>query len=1145
MNPLKILFSFYLLFTFAIVKAQKVDLPNKKFSFSIDEVSSNKYEVSLILNEIQFDNVIIKSNSYTRLGIDGFFPNQENGFPELIKFNQLFEIPISGDVEVNIISKKSTIIDLNLMNLSKILPHQRSISKGEDASNIPFQKNSKVYSKNRFINYQLARVVKKSIFRKHQLSNLEICPFEYNPVLNQLKIHHNLKFEIIFKNGSLENDRILNKQYNQREFSTILNNTINYPSNSNQRDYITSYPTTYVIVSDRSFEQELQPLVNWKTKMGFQVIEAYTDQPLVGNTTSSIKTYLADLYNNPVNGNPPSYILIVGDVADIPSFSGIYGSHVSDLYYAEYDGNGDIYADVYYGRFSSSDPLEIQNMVNKSVNYEMYNFQDPSFLSDVVMISGVDATWAPTYGNGQINYANQYYTNSSNGINSNTFLYPASGSSSSQILQLINSGCSFANYTAHGYGQGWADPAFTCTDVHAMTNIGKPAMMIGNCCLSNKFDDPECFGEALLRVDNKGAIGYIGGSNNTYWNEDYWWAVGAGSISANPVYDSNNLGFFDKLFHQNGEASLDWYTTNSQIMMGGNLAVTQAGGSDAYYCEIYHLMGDPSIMTYFGSPSALSVQHDQVVPLGLPSIDINTEDGAYVALSQNGIYIDAGLVSNGTVSLDISTTLSLDSIEVVVTKQNKIPYFGSIQIMPANGVYLSNSTNDFIEISGNSNGEIDFNETIEIDATIKNYGNISANGVFALLSSSSNYVTILQDSSYWGSLLAGIGSQNSGAFKFKVDGAVPDQEVIIFQLNIFDDQGSNWNTFFQIKPNAPNSNAVEVLVDDHQFGNNNNRLDPGEILSIYIPTKNSGHADNIQLVGDISCNSSEIQFISDSFNLGSLPVAQQVDAVFNLVIDSSFNPGSIVTFIYTLTDGAYVNQYEFELVVGLTVEDFSKGIISTTGWTNNSSFPWVIDSLEYYNDSYSLRSNNNGDQTSSILELEIDVLIPSDLSFMKKVSSESNYDFLRFYIDQVEVDSWSGEVDWSLNSYPIDTGLHSFKWIYEKDFSVSSGLDAGWLDEIIFPVAQSINVSSTQISNELLSVYPNPSSSELFISFKNTSLQSIDLYDIFGKNIFSIAKFNNNNNLVSIPVNRFAEGTYLLHLTTSSGYLTKRIVIVK
>ena len=48
---------------------------------------------------------------------------------------------------------------------------------------------------------------------------------------------------------------------------------------------------------------------------------------------------------------------------------------------------------------------------------------------------------------------------------------------------------------------------------------------------------------------------------------------------------------------------------------------------DDYYNEIYHLMGDPSLMTYLGVPAPLSVQHDQVIPLGLSTIDIISEEG--------------------------------------------------------------------------------------------------------------------------------------------------------------------------------------------------------------------------------------------------------------------------------------------------------------------------------------------------------------------------------------------------------------------------------------------------------------------------------------------------------------------------------------
>ena len=111
-----------------------------------------------------------------------------------------------------------------------------------------------------------------------------------------------------------------------------------------------------------------------------------------------------------------------------------------------------------------------------------------------------------------------YYFNNDHGIYSNTYLYPASGSSGSQIKSDVSDGAAYVNYTAHGYEQGWADPSFTNSDVNNLTNNGKYPLMVGNCCLTNAFDTGECFGEALLRAQNKGAVGYIGGSDVTHWN---------------------------------------------------------------------------------------------------------------------------------------------------------------------------------------------------------------------------------------------------------------------------------------------------------------------------------------------------------------------------------------------------------------------------------------------------------------------------------------------------------------------------------------------------------------------------------------------------------------------------------------------------
>jgi YHS domain-containing protein len=72
------------------------------------------------------------------------------------------------------------------------------------------------------------------------------------------------------------------------------------------------------------------------------------------------------------------------------------------------------------------------------------------------------------------------------------------------------------------------------------------------------------------------------------------------------------------------------------------------------------------------------------------------------------------------------------------------------------------------------------------------------------------------------------------------------------------------------------------------------------------------------------------------------------------------------------------------------------------------------------------------------------------LTFWWRVSSESGYDYLRFFIDGVEQDAISGETAWTQQSYSIGSGSHTLKWEYMKDGSVSSGSDCGWVDELVF-----------------------------------------------------------------------------------------------
>ena len=77
----------------------------------------------------------------------------------------------------------------------------------------------------------------------------------------------------------------------------------------------------------------------------------------------------------------------------------------------------------------------------------------------------------------------------------------------------------------------------------------------------------------------------------------------------------------------------------------------------------------------------------------------------------------------------------------------------------------------------------------------------------------------------------------------------------------------------------------------------------------------------------------------------------------------------------------------------------------------------------------------------------------SSVSFNWKVSSESagglGGDFLRFYVDGSSDTAISGEQDWDTythNSLPAQAT--ELKWCYEKDHSVSNGMDAGWIDQL-------------------------------------------------------------------------------------------------
>ena len=123
-----------------------------------------------------------------------------------------------------------------------------------------------------------------------------------------------------------------------------------------------------------------------------------------------------------------------------------------------------------------------------------------------------------------------------------------------------------------------------------------------------------------------------------------------------------------------------------------------------------------------------------------------------------------------------------------------------------------------------------------------------------------------------------------------------------------------------------------------------------------------------------------------------------------------------------------------------------------TQWVFGGNAPWIITTENPYDGAYCSKSGSITDYQTSEMEITLELSSAGDISFARKVSSESGYDYLQFYIDNALQDQWSGEVDWAEVSYAVSTaGVHTFKWVYSKDAGVSNGSDCAWVDYIIFP----------------------------------------------------------------------------------------------
>jgi hypothetical protein len=627
-----------------------------QINYKILENSYQTIHISFTFGDINTTDIATDGGFFSSISIDGCMGSKNIGEPQLPVSVNMLEIPFFEDYVLNIYGKDVEIFDASTLGINyPLYPAQPSVSKSCEGP-VEFVHYKDFYQNNAFYTLPLAKFEEIGVKRNVNLGTLYISPVQYNPVTQELKVFKSVEVEIIFKNIDLVKTQTIKDLHKTPLFHP--SNTINQRS-VGKGDF-SNTPIKYLIVAHKMFRGALEDFILWKKQKGFLVEVGYTDDEIVGTTKASIASYIKSHYDSATIVNPaPTFVLLVGDVAQIPASLTL--DHPTDLFYFTLPGS--YFPWCYYGRFSAQSISQLVPQIEKTLQYEQYNMPDPNYLNKISLIAGYDDEYASLHCNGFVNYVKQYYANAEYGYSSvYTYLHPCVDKAS-QIRDEIGKGVGIANYSAHCTPNGWSSPAFTKTHIAAMNNLNKYGLMIGNCCESNRFSESECFGEALLRAPGKGAVGYIGASNFTYWDEDYYWAIGCrndNEITENPTYDPNRLGTYDRLFHNHGENYNNWMTTFGAMMVAGNEAV-QASTSEfikKYYWEIYHLMGDPSVMAWLTKPSPMPVTITNYIEENTTTLSAKVAPFAYCALTNN----ERELLCAGFADESGDISLSFDSV---------------------------------------------------------------------------------------------------------------------------------------------------------------------------------------------------------------------------------------------------------------------------------------------------------------------------------------------------------------------------------------------------------------------------------------------------------------------------------------------------
>lgn len=368
--------------------------------------------------------------------------------------------------------------------------------------------------------------------------------------------------------------------------------------------------------------------------------------------------------------------------------------------------------------------------------------------------------------------------------------------------------------------------------------------------------------------------------------------------------------------------------------------------------------------------------------------------------------------------------------------------------------FILTSTGIIIEDSVIAGGDpvIAFGETAQMSISVVNVRPEDIPDATMTIHIDDPYITLIDSTEILGTLETNIAKESVNAFRFSVAEDVPNDHLITIETTIASDTNV-WQSNIFHYAFAPIVENTDILVID-----TDGRLDPGDTSDITITLANMGGVEVTSLNNLLTTQDPYITILQGFANIPLLGVGQTAGITFSLSVSADCPPAHAAVFNLDMTgDGGFIENDQFELMIGLFCENFETGNMKLFTWGHDGDREWKIDNFSPYEGSFCSKSGAITHAQESVMKIDMNVLSAGEISFYQRTSCENdtsaanNYDYLCFRIDGQEMGRWDGETTWSKVQFPVNEGFHRFEWIYHKDNTSSYRFDAAWVDLITFP----------------------------------------------------------------------------------------------